>query len=76
MSTEAQRICSRCGNEVSGTMEFCLVCMLHKALASAVPSGESSAFVDGTLLRELSECLTKGPVGVLWDGALAQIPSA
>jgi hypothetical protein len=43
MSTEAQRTCSICGNEFSGAMEFCPVCMLRKALAGGVESGESSA---------------------------------
>jgi serine/threonine protein kinase len=46
MSTEPQRTCSSCGNEFSGAMEFCPVCMLHKALAGAVASGESSASED------------------------------
>src|SRR5215475_112669 len=43
MSTEPQRTCSSCGNQFSGTMEFCPVCMLQKALAGGVVSGESSA---------------------------------
>jgi Protein kinase domain len=42
MSTEPQRICPSCGNEFSGAIEFCPVCMLHKALAGGVESGESS----------------------------------
>src|SRR5271165_897818 len=41
MSTEPQRACPSCGNEYSGAMEFCPVCMLRKALAGAVESGES-----------------------------------
>src|SRR6266436_2145264 len=43
MSTEAQRSCSICGNEFSGAMEFCPVCMLREALAGDVESGESSS---------------------------------
>jgi hypothetical protein len=43
MSTEPQRTCPSCGNEFSGAMEFCPVCMLHKALADGLESGESSA---------------------------------
>jgi hypothetical protein len=43
MSTEPQRTCPSCGNEFSGAMEFCPVCMLRKALAGGVESGESSA---------------------------------
>src|SRR5258708_39505923 len=31
-----------CGNELSGAMEFCPVCMLRKGLAGGVESGESS----------------------------------
>jgi predicted amidophosphoribosyltransferase len=41
MSTEPQRTCLSCGNEFSGAMEFCPVCMLRMGLA-----GESSAFAD------------------------------
>jgi hypothetical protein len=43
MSKEAQRTCLSCGNEFSGAMEFCPVCMLRKAVAGAVEPGESSA---------------------------------
>jgi serine/threonine protein kinase len=46
MSTEPQRTCPSCGNEFSGSMEFCPVCMLRKALAGGVESGESSASAD------------------------------
>ena len=46
MKTESRRICSICGNEFSGAMEFCPVCMLRKALAGGVESGESSASED------------------------------
>src|SRR5580693_9040404 len=46
MSTEPQRTCSICGNEFSGAMEFCPVCMLRKALADGVESGASSASED------------------------------
>ena len=42
MKAESQRICLICGNEFSGAMEFCPVCMLRKALAGEVESGESS----------------------------------
>ena len=42
MKTESRRICSICGNELSGAMEFCPVCMLRKGLAGGVESGESS----------------------------------
>ena len=43
MKTEPRRTCSICGNEFSGAMEFCPVCMLRKALAGGVESGESSS---------------------------------
>ena len=46
MKTEPQRTCPSCGNELSGAMEFCPVCMLRKALAGGVESGESSASED------------------------------
>src|SRR5262244_2543216 len=42
MSTEPQRTCPSCGNEFSGAMEFCPVCMLRRGLAGGVVSGESS----------------------------------
>jgi serine/threonine protein kinase len=42
MSTQPQRTCPSCGNELSGAMEFCPVCMLRKGLAGWVVSGESS----------------------------------
>jgi hypothetical protein len=43
MKAEPQRTCPSCGNEFSGAMEFCPVCMLRKGLAGGVASGESSA---------------------------------
>src|SRR5208283_114918 len=46
MKTEDRRTCSICGNEFSGAMEFCPVCLLRKALADGVESGESSASED------------------------------
>jgi serine/threonine protein kinase len=42
MSAEPQRTCPICGNELSGAMEFCPVCLLRKGLAGGVESGESS----------------------------------
>src|ERR1700674_4501304 len=42
MSAEPQRTCPSCGNELSGTMEFCPICMLRKGLAGGVESVESS----------------------------------
>jgi hypothetical protein len=42
MSSEPQRTCSICGNEFSGAMQFCPVCMLRDALADEVESDESS----------------------------------
>src|SRR6516165_6563576 len=42
MSTEPKRTCPSCGNEFSGAIEFCPVCMLRKGLAGGVASGESS----------------------------------
>ena len=42
MKTEPRRTCPSCGNEFSGAMEFCPVCMLRKGLAGGVVSGESS----------------------------------
>jgi hypothetical protein len=42
MSTQPQRTCPSCGNEFSGAVEFCPVCMLRKGLSGGVESGESS----------------------------------
>src|SRR5215472_14678726 len=42
MSAEPQRTCPSCGNEFSGAMEFCPVCLLRKGLGGGVASGESS----------------------------------
>ena len=41
--TEERRVCPSCGNEFSGAVEFCPVCMLHGALSDDVESGESSS---------------------------------
>jgi hypothetical protein len=46
MMKEPQRPCPSCGNELSGAMEFCPVCLLRKGLAGGVESGESSASQD------------------------------
>jgi serine/threonine protein kinase/tetratricopeptide (TPR) repeat protein len=52
MKTEDRRTCSICGNEFSGAMEFCPVCMLRKALAGDVESRESSS---GDTLKPTAE---------------------
>jgi hypothetical protein len=46
MNTDDRRICPGCGNELSGPIEFCPVCMLRKALAGGVESGESCVSED------------------------------
>ena len=46
MKTELRRACPSCGNEFSGAVEFCPVCILRKALGDGVESGESSASED------------------------------
>src|SRR6266403_1279603 len=43
MKTEDRRTCPSCGNELSGAMEFCPVCMLRKGLAGGAESDASSA---------------------------------
>ena len=43
MSTDLKRTCPSCGNEFSGAIDFCPVCMLCKGLAGGVESGESSS---------------------------------
>jgi serine/threonine protein kinase len=42
MNAEPRRNCPNCGNEFSGAMEFCPVCMLREGLGGAIESGESS----------------------------------
>jgi hypothetical protein len=46
MNTKPQRNCPSCGNEISGAMKFCPVCMLRKGLAGGVEAGESYASDD------------------------------
>jgi len=38
MKAEPRRTCASCGNEFSGAIEFCPVCMLRKGLAAGVAS--------------------------------------
>jgi predicted ATPase len=42
MNAEPQRTCPSCGNEFSAEMEFCPVCLLHKAVRGESQSDESS----------------------------------
>jgi hypothetical protein len=62
MMTEFQRICPSCGNEFSGAMEFCPACLLRKALAEGVESGESSACEEAVkpTISEQTTCDTTG----------------
>jgi hypothetical protein len=43
MSAEPQRTCPTCGNELSGAMEFCPVCVLRMGLAGGAETAESSS---------------------------------
>ena len=43
MKRKPRLTCPTCGNEFSGAMEFCPVCMLHTGLASEIDSGESAS---------------------------------
>jgi serine/threonine protein kinase/predicted ATPase len=52
MSAQPQRTCPSCGNELSGSMEFCPVCMLRKGLVGGVQSGESSS---GVTLKPIAD---------------------
>jgi hypothetical protein len=56
MKAVDRRVCRGCGNKFSGAMEFCPVCMLGKALAGKVESGESSA---ADTVVSLSEQITQ-----------------
>src|SRR4030095_4948420 len=52
MKAVERRVCPVCGNEFSGAMEFCPVCMLRKGVAGGLESGESSS---GDTLQPKSE---------------------
>ena len=43
MKVEERRVCPGCGNEFSGAVEFCPVCMLRKALEEETQSDESTS---------------------------------
>ncbi len=43
MKTEDRRVCPGCGNEFSGAVEFCPVCILRKALEEETQSDESTS---------------------------------
>jgi hypothetical protein len=49
MSTDVLRACPSCGNEFSGALESCPICMLRKALAGADESGESHGTGEGRI---------------------------
>jgi hypothetical protein len=42
MKAGERLVCPSCGNELSGEMEFCPVCMLRKAVTGEVQSDESA----------------------------------
>ena len=46
MCPELQRTCLNCGNELSGAMEFCPICLLRTGLAGGSASGESSSSLE------------------------------
>jgi tRNA A-37 threonylcarbamoyl transferase component Bud32/predicted ATPase len=46
MNAEGPGTCPSCGNELTGAMESCPVCMLRQALAGSVESGDFSTFQD------------------------------
>ncbi|MBV8226239.1 MAG: hypothetical protein JO232_13735, partial [Verrucomicrobia bacterium] len=54
MNTDDTRTCPSCGNEFSGEMEFCPVCMLHGALLGAAESATSSFEEAVNSIREQS----------------------
>jgi hypothetical protein len=56
MKTEDRRVCPRCGNEFSGAVQFCPVCMLCKALAVEV---ECSGSLVETAIVPTSEHATQ-----------------
>ena len=49
MKTEERRVCPSCGNEFSGAVEFCPICMLRGVLDEEGESFSEEAFSDPTL---------------------------
>ena len=45
MKKESRRVCSICGNQFSGAMGFCPVCMFRKALVGAVETEEAPSML-------------------------------
>ena len=43
LAVEDRRVCPGCGNEFSGAVEFCPVCMLRKALEEETQSDKSTS---------------------------------
>ena len=43
MKTEDRRVCPSCGNEFSGAVEFCPICMLRRVLDEEVESFSEQA---------------------------------
>jgi serine/threonine protein kinase len=59
MKTESQRTCPSCGNELSGAVEFCPVCMLRQGLPGGVQSGESSTSEDSVELTTSEQAMLR-----------------
>jgi serine/threonine protein kinase len=55
MSMGPRRNCPSCGNEFSGAMRFCPVCMLRKGLAGGAETGEASGSEDTIKLTALEQ---------------------
>ena len=55
MKTEERRFCAGCGNEFSGAVEFCPVCMLRGAIGVGAESGESSPAVEDRAATTLTD---------------------
>ena len=49
MKTEDRRVCPSCGNEFSGAVEFCPICMLRGVLDEETESFSEQAFSESTL---------------------------
>ena len=49
MKTEERRVCPSCGNEFSGAMEFCPICMLRGVLDEETKSCSEQRFSESTL---------------------------
>ena len=65
MSAQSQRTCPSCGNEFSGGMEFCPVCILRRALPGASSFEEAVDTRERPLFQQVQEKALGQVLGVI-----------